>query len=206
MKTTCPLRALACAATLLFLLAPLAWAQETPTENAAPPPARPADVASADSIIAALYDVISGPAGQARDWDRFRSLFAEDARLLTLAPSGGGSGGGGVRELLTFSVEAFIARADQAFVENGFFEHELARETDRYAGVLHAFSTYAAYRTASAEEPIDRGINSIQLLYDGGRWHIVTVFWDSEQSGGTALPPAYLPADTAGNAPGDPVG
>src|SRR5215216_1186711 len=59
--------------------------QQTATSTpAAPqtPVANPADVASMDSIIAALYDVISGPAGKKRDWDRFRSLFAPGARLI----------------------------------------------------------------------------------------------------------------------------
>lgn len=193
--------ALAGGAVLLLLVAPSARAQDADTARAEPPRSAPvpADVAAPDSIIAALYDVISGPAGEARDWDRFRSLFAEDARLLTIAHQAGAD------QLLVLGVDDFIARAGQAFVQNGFFERELARETDRYAGVLHAFSTYAAYRTADAEEPIDRGINSIQLFYDGARWYIVTIFWDSEQSG-TPLPPAYLPADTTGEAPDDPVG
>ena len=51
-------------------------------QNAAPPPARPEDVKSMDAIMAAVYDVISGPAGQKRDWDRMRSLFAPGAGLL----------------------------------------------------------------------------------------------------------------------------
>ncbi len=201
MKMLRPLRVLAWTVALILLAAP-ALAQET--GGAAEPPSRPeaapADVVAPDSLIAALYDVISGPAGQERDWDRFRSLFAEDARLLTVAHPDEGAD-----QLLAFSVEDFIARADQAFVETGFFERELSREEDRYAGVLHAFSTYASYRTAGAEEPIDRGINSIQLMHDGRRWYIVTIFWDSERSG-TPVPPAYLPADTTGDAPDDPVG
>ena len=57
---------------------PDAAAQATP---APPPPAKPADVASPDAILAATYDVISGPATQKRDWDRFRSLFIPGARL-----------------------------------------------------------------------------------------------------------------------------
>jgi len=44
--------------------------------------ADPGDVASLDSIMKAVYDVISGDAGKARDWDRFRSLFYEGARLI----------------------------------------------------------------------------------------------------------------------------
>src|SRR5688572_26940736 len=44
------------------------------------PAADPKDVATMDAIVAALYDVISGPAGQKRNWDRFRSLFVPGAR------------------------------------------------------------------------------------------------------------------------------
>src|SRR6187455_3617134 len=47
--------------------------------------ADPKDVDSLDSIMKAVYDVISGDAGKVRDWDRFRSLFHKDARLI---PSG----------------------------------------------------------------------------------------------------------------------
>ena len=45
----------------------------------------PKDVGSLDAIMKAVYDVISGDAGKPRDWDRFRSLFHKDARLI---PSG----------------------------------------------------------------------------------------------------------------------
>src|ERR1051325_8170084 len=47
---------------------------------------RASDVASVDGIIAALYDVISGPAGQKRDWERMRSLFVPGARLMPTSP------------------------------------------------------------------------------------------------------------------------
>ncbi len=62
----------------------------TPAPGAAAPPqaapaANPADVATMDATVAALYDVISGPAGK-RDWDRFRSLFIPGARLIPTNP------------------------------------------------------------------------------------------------------------------------
>ena len=42
-------------------------AEAAPAQAATPPPAaKPADVASPDAILAATYDVISGPAGQTR--------------------------------------------------------------------------------------------------------------------------------------------
>ena len=71
---------------LLTLLVPLdartAWGQEAAAPVAAPPAARASDVSSEDAIIAALYGAISGPAGQKRDWERFRPLFIRDARLI----------------------------------------------------------------------------------------------------------------------------
>ena len=45
----------------------------------------PADVESIDAIVAAAYDGISGPAGKKRDWDRERSLYYPDARLIPTA-------------------------------------------------------------------------------------------------------------------------
>ena len=52
--------------------------------------ADPADVESIDAIVAAVYDVISGDAGEARDWDRWRSLFAEGATLSAVVASNDG--------------------------------------------------------------------------------------------------------------------
>jgi len=155
--------------------------------QAEPPPADPADVASADAIIEALYDVISGPAGQARDWDRMRSLFVPGARLIPTGARPDGSVG-----LTMLSVEDYIERAGPQLEENGFFEHEIARRTDEYAHIQHVFSTYEARREAEDEEPFMRGINSIQLMNDGERWWIVTVFWEAETDD-TPLPRHYLP-------------
>ena len=61
----------------VILLPALARAQATADSTA--PRAIAADVASVDAIIASLYDVISGPAGQARDWNRHSSRQARDS-------------------------------------------------------------------------------------------------------------------------------
>ena len=68
--------------TLISLFSLSAMAQ-TPVPAAAPvKEANPADVATLDAIMKAVYEVISGDAGQKRDWDRFRSLFHKDAKLI----------------------------------------------------------------------------------------------------------------------------
>lgn len=156
------------------------------------PAPRPADVASLDAILTALYDVISGPAGQKRDWDRMRSLFLPGARLI---PTGRRPDTTGTLRML--EVDQYIGTVGPRLEESGFFEREIARRVEEYGNIVHAFSTYESRRTASDPAPFMRGINSIQLWFDGRRWWIVTVFWASEGPG-HAIPPRYLETPPAG--------
>lgn len=148
--------------------------------------ADPADVSSLDGIIAALYDVISGPAGEARDWDRFRSLFIPaGARLV---PSG--QGPQGQRGYQVWTPEQYVDQAGSQLEATGFFERELSRVTEAFGNVTHVFSTYDSRRTPDGA-PFARGINSIQLFNDGARYWIVSIFWDSERAG-QEIPARYL--------------
>lgn len=149
--------------------------------------ANPADVASIDAIIKAVYDAISGEAGQKRDWDRFRNLFYKDARLI---PSGKNAQTGiiGARSL---STEDYIARASPNMEKDGFFEREKARRTEIYGNIAHVFSTYESFRKAGEKKPFMRGINSFQLLNDGMRWWIVTIYWQAETPD-NPIPKKYL--------------
>ncbi|MGI9627595.1 MAG: hypothetical protein ACR2QM_12215 [Longimicrobiales bacterium] len=140
------------------------------------PEADPNDVNSVDAIIVALYDVISGPAGEARDWDRFRSLFAEGARLVPTFKDAEGQ----VR-FQVWSPAEYAERAGPGLMESGFFEREIGRVEDRFGNIVQLFSTYDSKRSEDDPEPFARGINSIQLLDAGDRFWIMTVFWDSER-------------------------
>jgi hypothetical protein len=138
-----------------------------------------------DSIIAALYDVISGPAGK-RDWDRMRSLFVPGARLIPTGPRPTGGYGARVGD-----VEDFISRSAPFLESQGFFEKEIARKTDTFGNIAHVFSTYESKHKADDPKPFARGINSIHLMNDGKRWWIVTVFWQGEDEK-NPLPEKYL--------------
>lgn len=150
------------------------------------PAADPKDVATMDSIVAALYDVISGPAGQKRDWDRFRSLFVPGARLI---PTGRRPTGEVVSRVRT--PEEYIQGSQTLLEQNGFFEREVSRRVEKFGNIAHIFSTYEARHKAEDEKPFMRGINSIQLMNDGKRWWIVTVFWQAEDAT-NPLPSEYL--------------
>jgi hypothetical protein len=169
---------------------------QTPAQPA--PAANPADVATLDSIIAALYDVISGPAGKKRDWDRFRSLFAPGARMIPTFPRRPpgtppdapltGKEEYGARVI---TPEEYVQRSSPLLEERGFFERETARRTDQFGHIAQVFSTYESKHKADDPKPFARGINSIQLVNDGKRWWIVTVFWEGETER-TPLPEKYL--------------
>ena len=147
-------------------------------ESSTSQPADPRDVESIDAIIAASYDVISGPAGKKRDWNRDRSLFYPGARLIPTAKPG--SNDGLAPQIL--DVEGFIARVEPYFAEHGFFETEIARRTEQFGHIAHVWSTYESRHSADDSRPFMRGINSFQLFYDGNRWWIVNIFWQQESA------------------------
>lgn len=150
------------------------------------PKANPADVSSVDAVLSALYDVISGPAGQPRDWNRFRSLFVPDAHLIPVRHGTTGSGA----DIAVYSPEQYQERATPALAK-GFFERGIHNTTESFGDIVQVFSTYESRHTKDGQ-PFQRGINSIQLLKDGNRYWVVTILWDGE-SPTNPIPAKYLP-------------
>jgi hypothetical protein len=167
---------------------PSAAAPATVQAATPPPAAKPADVASPDAILAATYDVISGPAGQQRDWDRFRSLFVPGARLIPVVSRK--TGGGFDTRIIT--PDEYAKFADTYFQKNGFAEREIAQKAERYGNIMQIFSTYESRHDAKDAQPFARGINSFQLFYDGTRWWVVTIYW-LEETPENPLPKEFVP-------------
>ena len=159
---------------------------DTPKQETAPPlssrvpPAKPADVNSVDSILAAVYNVISGPPGD-RDWNRFRSLFIPGARLTSAQKNKDGS-------FFLEDVEGYAQGAGEYFKTHGFFENSIVNRVEKFGNIAQVFSSYES-RHAPNEKPFARGINSIQLFNDGTRWWVVSILWDEE------TPAVSIPAD-----------
>ena len=178
------------ALTAALAATPFADAQSSPSSAAAqqpatPPPsapdpfrgvpaAKPDDVKSVDALMAALYDVISGPPGE-RDWNRFRSLFMSNARLTSAGKSPDGA-----IHVRPNSVEDYVRLGGGYFLKNGFFEKPIVNHIQTFGTVTQVFSSYES-RHALGEAPFARGINSIQMVNDGKRWWIVNILWDEER-------------------------
>jgi hypothetical protein len=138
------------------------------------PAAAPADVASPNAIVQAVYSVISGPKGVARDWPRLRSLMAPGALFAVT-----GAGKTGALRTRVLSVEEFISGSTKGLANDGFYEHGAIGPIWRYAHIAAVQSPYES-RRAPGEPPFQRGINSFQLSYDGARWWIVSIAWEAE--------------------------
>lgn len=144
------------------------------------------DLTTIEGTVAAVYKVISGPAGEKRDWDKMRSLFQPEARMIAVGKTPTGE----VRKR-SITVEDYIKQSGPILEERGFFEKEVTQKTEQYGNIAHVFSTYEARTKLSDDKPVMRGINSFQLWNDGKRWWVVTIYWQYEDPS-TVIPDKYL--------------
>jgi hypothetical protein len=127
-----------------------------------------ADPAGIDQAIRGVYEVISGPPGQKRDFDRMRTLFAPGATLKAIGPKGLHGG----------SLEDYISRNAEILEKEGFTERELGRRVEVWGGLATAWSAYDG-RTAHGSFH-ERGINSMQLVTVNGTWLVASIQWQEE--------------------------
>ena len=172
---------------LAATLATVASAQAPPSHVAVPTlDARPADVATIDGIVSAYYDVITGPVGQPRQWGRDRTLYWPGIRFFAAGVNKDGS-----PTVHVYTHQEFVDRFDAMAVKNGFDEHEIHRTMTRIGNVAHVMSTYET-RTVGTGPVTGRGVNSLDLYWDGKRWWITAASWDDERPN-SPIPPDLLP-------------
>jgi hypothetical protein len=146
---------------------------------------RPDDVATIDGMIRAYYEVVSGPAGQPRDWARDRTLYIQDLRFVQVDVDRSGRPAPRITDH-----QQYVDMAD-GLTRTGFFEKEIHRATERFGPIAHVWSTYESRRTEGG--PVTaRGINSIELFWDGRRWWIANAIW-TDETPQNPIPAEYLP-------------
>ena len=174
---------------VVFLFSGLSMAQQTPAAQHVDVPAiapRAEDVASIDGIVKAFYAVISGPAGQARQWSRDRTLYTADIRFVSMSVDKAGHPKANI-----VSHQQYVDGSNAILLKEGLYENEIHRVTEKFGNIAHVFSTYESQ--LKADGPVTaRGINSIELFYVGKRWWIASAIWDEERAD-NPLPPEYLP-------------
>lgn len=144
-------------------------------------------VKTLDSTIKNLYGVISGEKEEERDWDLMRYLFHPEAKMVATAKDKDGH-----YKAHYLTVEEYIEKSGKWLVEHGFFENEINREVQTFGNITQVFSTYECFHSTKDTKPFMRGINSIQLMNDGQRWWVITIYW-TQESKENPIPKQYLP-------------
>lgn len=130
------------------------------------------DVSSVDAIIAAMYDVISGPAGP-RDWNRFHNLYHPNAYMTAIFATSDST-----FSSKSFTPKEYVERSGEIMKKLAFKEVELKRRTEQYGNLVSVFSAYE-FTTPTM---VKSGINSLQLYFDGSRWWIMSIIWQESSS------------------------
>ncbi|HKP70596.1 MAG TPA: nuclear transport factor 2 family protein [Pyrinomonadaceae bacterium] len=144
--------------------------------------ADPKDVSTIDGIIKAFYETISGPKGQPRQWGRDRTLYMPGVRFVSMNERDGKISAG------VMTHQQYVNGTNVSLVGSGFHESEINRIERRFGNIVHVFSVYE-FTTDSKEK--GRGINSIELYWDGTRWWISFAGWDEERPG-NPIPKEFL--------------
>jgi hypothetical protein len=153
-----------------------------PVETVAP---RAEDVGSVDGVLRAFYEVTNIAPGAPRQWARDRTLYVPWIRFVAL-----GHGTTGRSQVTVWTHDEFVAASDPLF-EKGFVEREIHRVTRTYGNMVHVDSTYEAL--VGTGSPVQaRGVNSLELYFDGQRWWVASVVWQSEDAA-HPIPPELLP-------------
>jgi len=169
------------------LLAPALRAQEPEPQITAAVPACP-PTATLDQLISAIDAAVSGPAD--KDRTCFRQLFLTDARLIPIRTA---TDGAATPRILTVDgwIDAVRKRGSDVF-----YERQVKVRTETWAHMAHLWSTYETRTTPDARPPegkvLDRGINSIQAVFDGKRWQVIEILWQAENPA-DPVPAKYLP-------------
>jgi hypothetical protein len=174
------------AAVLAALLVPVLHSQTPDAQS--PRAAACPSTATLNDLIKAIDAAVSGPGN--KDRTCFRALFLPDARLIPIriAPDGAAT----PRILTVDDWVNLVAKRGSAV----FYERQVKVGIETWDHMAHLWSTYETRTTPDGKPPegklMDRGINSIQAVFDGTQWHIIQIVWQA-QTTANPVPEKYLP-------------
>jgi len=119
------------------------------------------DVQSIDAIINAYYDVVSGSSTEPWEFERDKFIHSESALITRFDENGNAESHTLEAEYIPIGL---LPKAD-------FYEKELKRKVSKYGNIAQVWSAFEI-RTDPNTESNTRGLNSIQLHYENGRWWI----------------------------------
>jgi len=143
------------------------------------------EVGTLDGIIKAYYDVVTVKKGEKVSYQRDSCLHVPDALVGSAQKGKDGKVG-----LKLITLKQFHLNSDAFLEKDGFYEKEINRKVEHFGAIYHVWSTYESRNVADGPV-IERGINSIELYFDGARFWILSWVFDNE-SKEQPIPKQYL--------------
>ena len=147
------------------------------------------DYTTVDGIMTELYASVTREPGEPFPWDRLRAIMLPGAVMLPQRAQTGG-------ESRMMDVEEFIAWIDESWdpvigtpADQGFFERQINVIIEEFGDIAHALTTYEK-GPFEPRQIVSRGVNSVQMVKRDGRWFVLSITWDEENTGGP-LPARY---------------
>jgi hypothetical protein len=119
------------------------------------------DVKSVDAIIHAYYDVVSGSSTEPWEFERDKYIHSKNAVITRVDENG---------KAESHTLEAEYIPIGLSPKED-FYEKEIKRKVSKYGNIAQVWSAFEI-RTDPKTESNIKGLNSIQLHYENGRWWI----------------------------------
>ena len=119
------------------------------------------DVKSVDAIINAYYDVVSGSSSEHWEFERDKYIHSKNAIITRLDENG---------KAESHTLEAEYIPIGLSPKED-FYEKELKRVVSKFGNISQVWSAFEIRTDLKTESNI-RGLNSVQLHYENGRWFI----------------------------------
>ncbi len=161
----------------LFLIPPIANSQVKTTFGD--------EVGTLDGIIKAYYDVVTVKKGEKISYERDSLLHVPNAAVGMAQKDKKGK-----VTLRLITLKQFHQNSDASLEKDGFYEREISRKVENFGAIYHVWSTYETKNVADGPV-IERGINSIELYFDGTRFWILSWIFDNE-SNNQRIPEKYL--------------
>ncbi|SCZ00860.1 nuclear transport factor 2 family protein [Alkaliphilus peptidifermentans] len=123
-----------------------------------------------------FYKIISGSAGERRNWNEFKSLFfSEDSSLASMKYNAD-------KECITkgMDVESYIVGLCDFLKSNDFYEYGFNYEIKVIGSIASVYSEYAAKRKKEDSNIIKSGVNLVQLIHNGHEWKIHSMLWQDQ--------------------------
>lgn len=155
-----------------------AHAQPSPSGPAACPQAK-----TLDQLTPALDEAISGPTD--KDRTCLRDLMLPEVRLTPIRQLAGGDFAPRFLSLDDW-INAVKARGGAPF-----YEKQVKVKSETYGHFAHLWSTYEIRPAPDAKATVV-GINSVQAVFDGNRWRVLSILWEPDTTAGP-VPQKDLP-------------